>query len=363
MRKSAICCLLLLATAMFPSCGGSGHGSHGAYLTIPAGSKVAAFNIDEKTGGLSGINGSPFLTGHGPLDVIIHPSNKFLYILNSSDATISLFNINGDRSLTEVKPRTPTGVTPLDMTMNKAGSLLFVVNAGSRNVSVYSVDGGSGALTEIADSPFDAGQASSQLVLAPNENFLYVMNTNSNSVSIYSVDSSGALAQIANSPVDVGFAPSGLAINPAGTFLYVSFSAQNGINGFAIDPATGGLTAISSVIFAAGTAPVGMTIDSSGKFLYVANFGSDNVSGYTLDPIAGTPTPIASTSSEAGSPFGVGKGPTFVKIDDSGPFVYVGNNTAGTISAFTMDTTTGSLAAIDGSPFTTNGSPSSMAIQ
>jgi 6-phosphogluconolactonase (cycloisomerase 2 family) len=362
MRKPAICCLLLLATVLLPSCGSS-HGSRAAYVTIPAGSKVAAFNVDDKTGALSNVNESPFLTGHGPLDVIIHPSSKFLYILNSSDATISLFNINGDRSLTEVMPRVATGVTPSDMTINQAGSLLFVVNSGSRNVSVYSVDGGSGALTEIAGSPFDAGQASSRLVLAPSENFLYVMNANTNSISIYSVDSGGALTQLANSPVDVGFAPSGLAMNPAGTFLYVSFSAQNGINGFAVDQATGELTAISSVLFAAGTAPVGMVIDSTGKFLYVANFGSDNVSGYTLDPTAGTPTQILATASQAGSPFGVGKGPTFVKIDDTGPFVYVGNFTSGTISGFTMDTTTGILTAIDSSPFTTNGSPSSMAIQ
>lgn len=348
-----------LAVGLLLSCGGgSSHGSHAAFVTIAEGDRISVFNVDNSDGVLSNVTGSPFLTGKGPADVVVDPANKFAYVLNQTEATISQFKINGDRSLTEVMPRTSTGVTPSAEVMDKAGTFLYVTNSGSQgSVSVYSIDGSTGSLQQMGQSS-PTGLAPTKLALAPSGNFLYVINQNSNSVSIYSV-ASGVLTAV-GPQFDVGQAPTGLAINPAGTFLYLTFEAANQFNGYAIDPATGSLSPISTVPFAAGNAPVGVTIDPSGKYLYIANSHDDTVSGFTLDATTGTPTQIRSTSSMAGSPWKAGNQPVVFSMDPSGMFLFVANTKSANITAFSIDSGTGILTAINGSPFSLSGSPSAM---
>ena len=86
----------------------------------------------------------------------------------------------------------------------------------------------------------------------------------------------------------------------------------------------------------AGTALWGQT----GGFAYVANFASNDVSAYTIDTTTGALTPIA------GSPFAAGAGAHWTTTDLTGQFLYVANRGADNVSAFTIDGTTGALAPI-----------------
>jgi 6-phosphogluconolactonase len=56
-----------------------------------------------------------------------------------------------------------------------------------------------------------------------------------------------------------------------------------------------------------------------------------------------------------GSPFDGRPAPYSVAIDPAGRFVYVGNDDANQLSAFSLDAATGTLNPIAGSPFTANG--------
>jgi 6-phosphogluconolactonase (cycloisomerase 2 family) len=74
---------------------------------------------------------------------------------------------------------------------------------------------------------------------------------------------------------------------------------------FAIDAATGALTATSSA--PAGTDPVALNLDASGKFAYAVNLTSNNVTQFTVDPTSGALTP-------AGSPVNTGTGPVWMAL-------------------------------------------------
>src|SRR6266487_2374302 len=78
------------------------------------------------------------------------------------------------------------------------------------------------------------------------------------------------------------------------------------------------------------------------KFAYVANFGSDNVSAYTINTNTGALAAIA------GSPFAAGANPVSVSVDPFGRFAYVANEGTNNVSAYTINTSTGALAAIAG---------------
>ena len=80
------------------------------------------------------------------------------------------------------------------------GSFLYVSNRGLNSISAYTI-GGTGALTPITGSPFQAGTNPSAITVSPDGSFLYVSNQSSNNVSAYTITvGTGVLASIAGSP-------------------------------------------------------------------------------------------------------------------------------------------------------------------
>jgi 6-phosphogluconolactonase len=93
------------------------------------------------------------------------------------------------------------------------------------------------------------------------------------------------------------------------------------------------------------------------QFVYVANTGSVNVSGYTINSDTGALTPIS------GSPFPTDPrgSPESVAVDPTAKFAYVANSN-GTVSGYTINSTTGVLTPISGSPFPAGSIPVSVAV-
>ena len=73
--------------------------------------------------------------------------------------------------------------------------------------------------------------------------------------------------------------------------------------------------------------------------------GFGSVSAYTIDATSGALTPVT------GSPFKAGSGTTGVAVDPRGKFAYVSNYTSGNVSAYTINASTGALTQLAGSPF------------
>ena len=80
-------------------------------------------------------------------------------------------------------------------------------------------------------------------------------------------------------------------------------------------------------------------------FVYVANLGSSNVSAYTINGTTGALAAVA------GSPFPAGTQPHSVTVGPTGQFAYVANSGSNNVSAFTIDGVTGALTPVAGSPF------------
>jgi 6-phosphogluconolactonase (cycloisomerase 2 family) len=358
---------IVLVVATFAGCGGTG-AHHTAYVTLPGSNQVIGYDVDNGSGKLTAIVGSPFTTGTSPSTVFVHPSKKFLYVANGGENTVSLFNVSSSGSLSEVTPRTPTGQQPLSLAIDAGGAFLFAGNVGSNNISVFSINSGSGALTEVTGSPFFSLSPSTIKIVG---NFLYVANSNSSSVSAYSFSSAGALTPVAGSPFATGNSitlasnPSSMTADPAGHFLYVANLATSNFSVFSINSTSGALTAISGspyvvtgpvtiTITPPTTTPVALAVDPSGKYLYIASLNSNNIFGFSLDSSTGVPTPIT------GSPFTGPSGPVFITMDPGGKYTFVGNQTANNVALFTLNTSTGALTS--STTFSTGTAPTSMLI-
>jgi 6-phosphogluconolactonase len=82
-------------------------------------------------------------------------------------------------------------------------------------------------------------------------------------------------------------------------------------------------------------------------FVYVVNNlnGTGSVSAFTID------TSTGALSAVAGSPFAAGANPNDVEVHPSGRFLYAGNSVSGSVSGYTISATTGALTPMAASPF------------
>jgi 6-phosphogluconolactonase len=202
--------------------------------------------------------------------------------------------------------------------------------------------------------------AAGTTLVAQNAGFVYVTNGGGNSgagagsISAYAIDGhSGVLLPVPGSPFPDPGGPWSIAVDPNGRFAYASNVANDTISGYAIDGATGALTPVPGSPFPQGPAgsgerPVSVAIDPQGKFVFVANYYYRTVRAYQIDTNSG------SLAQVPGSPFPAGINPESVTVDLNGQFVYVANGYHGgngTVSAYSIDRSSGSLTAVPGSPF------------
>ena len=176
--------------------------------------------------------------------------------------------------------------------------------------------------------------------------FVYVANQDSDTISAYAMNAAtGALTAVAGSPFDngPGSNPMNVCADPAGKFLYVANQAGS-VSAYAIDAASGALAPVPGSPFAAGSNSKAIAIDPTGKFLYAVNYDSDTISAYAIDAASGALAPVS------GSPFAAGADPVSAAVDPSGKFLYVGNMNPSQISAYTIDAASGALARFPAVP-------------
>src|ERR1017187_9081915 len=148
---------------------------------------------------------------------------------------------------------------------------------------------------------------------------------------------------------------------PASGFLYAA--SQNGITAFPFNSSTGALGAgfQAASTFTATDPLANMVSDPAGKFLFACGEGNSSTEAFSIDAKTGVLTPISgSTLPLQGFP-----GCT-LSMDPSSKFLYgISNNTtSNTISVFSINSSSGALAPVAGSPFQTaiNGLAYSVAV-
>ncbi len=168
--------------------------------------------------------------------------------------------------------------------------------------------------------------------------FVYVANSGGG-VSAYKLnDATGVLTESVNSPFDQTLAALHVTTDPAGKFLFVvngdGVTNLNTLTVYAIDPATGDLTLVKS--YATGVDPWTCAVDPTGQWVYVRCDGS--ISAFSLNATTGALTPLATPSIPT-----VG-GSGSVLIHPSGTLLFTVGRTSDQLNVFALDPATGSLS-------------------
>jgi 6-phosphogluconolactonase len=349
--------LLVLCAAGFLGGCASGHKQF-VYVAGPGTNETFEFRV-QSNGALVPLGTPNFPVGSNPVALKPHTSGDFLYIADFSGNDVTLLDINQSNgnlsvpvSISIVNPTNPTNIFatdkgPISLAMSPTAPFLFAANQTAGDVTVYTVDPGTGTLGVLSGSPFPIQPAShpSSVAISPAGNFLFVANATEGTIAVFSIGGNGALAQ-AGLPTSVGAGatPTSIAVEHSGRFLYVTDPAHNAVLGFSIQ--TGGaLSPVNGSPFLAGAAPAGLGIDPQGALLYVANSGSNNVSAFAIDSSTGALGQVT------GSPFATGGvGPSAVAVDADTSFAYVTEAGSHDIAAFSI-ASNGALQPVKGSPF------------
>jgi DNA-binding beta-propeller fold protein YncE len=307
-----------------------GRGNTATYLLFTDNTRINVQSINTD-GTLTSILGSPYTAGTQPSSILVAPNGKFIYVLNSGSNSITQFSIATDGTLTKVGNDVQTGTLPVAIAMDSQQRYLAVANKTSGNVSFYRVDSTSGTLTEFGFSPITTGNTHIAVTIQ-NNNVYAVGGT---SIAEIAVDATNFTTAVASgSPFAAGSVGT-LTGAVAGTQLYALDGTNNQVQNYTLDLTTGAPTLGTSI--ASGTQPVAALAVLSDKFLYVANKGSNNVSAYSIDSSSGALTAIA------GSPFSAGTGPALLAFDPVNNFLIVGNPGSLNVSVYSVNATTGVL--------------------
>jgi 6-phosphogluconolactonase (cycloisomerase 2 family) len=275
------------------------------FVSNSADQTISVFQIDPVAGGLTLAPGSPVntglaLDGCGGISLASTPDGKFL--MASSGGLIQSFHIAANGALTQGILTTPlTPVTTVGMKISANGK--FLALSGERSVFMYTINPDS-SLTAVANSPFlrqGTGLVSGlEFSCAADRLYGSEASTSANTITDgWSVSAAGVLTPMAGSPfLSPGSDSNVIALSPDNTKLYTSSQADNSIVALSIG-ATGSLT--NSGVYDNSNAvhvPTGLAVDSTGSFLFVA----DDTYGIAVFRIAadGSISPLSDVSTIPG---------------------------------------------------------------
>jgi 6-phosphogluconolactonase len=259
------------------------------------------------------------------------------------------------------------------------GQFLYASNQVTNDVSGFIIDRETGTLTTISGSPYPTGGTTADgfsLAATPDSRFLYAANDGSATIRMFQIDgNNGELTSIGDPIFTGGAGANGMKVSPDGRWLALALtraSFHGLIAMFSIDPKEGTLTPVPGSPFPVRPfggpdgAAAGVDINCSSDKLFVAEAGRNTtlIDVFSIDSNTGSLAPIE------GSPFmpGVGFNANVVLLSPDDSLLFASNQgvgtpeTANSITVFTV-ASGGSLTVVPGSPFDTGGGtvPSGMA--
>jgi 6-phosphogluconolactonase (cycloisomerase 2 family) len=372
--------------------------------------QITGFKIDDFTGNLTQVIGSPFSSnGVNPVSIVVKPGGRYVYVINQGtgggiptatnankekSGGISVYSVGGDGVLTFQQSYATQGNVPTWAQMDSGGTFLYVLDKYSPDpnavntsgahvgsITVFSSDPSTGRLILVtnqqekdsAGNPktyFNVG--TQPLMMKTAGGCLFTLDGD-NTVFPYTFGSSGQITITTPGILPIG-ATNVTSINGSGSNIFLTDSGSAAVpTTNRILPFTVGaqcsltsLTGGAQPNLAGTSNPQYSLVDNSGKYLYVLNQSTTNtgttvpyssISAFTLNPSNGQLAQIT------GSPYKVGSNPVCMVEDTSSQYMYVSNRNDGTVSGFVLDPTTGELSSLSrGSTFPASGTGSCLAL-
>jgi 6-phosphogluconolactonase (cycloisomerase 2 family) len=364
------CQIVTIDYVFVASSAGSGTGSNG---------QINTYAVDSASGALRVVNPVVSSGGVGPVALAVTSDYENLYVANHTNSTVVHFTIDLNGVLTQ-KETVTTPFEPASIAVNAGGTYLYAVGGTSPSeVAAYPLS--SGALGSSAASVVQLTVPSfASDLLVPtavttltNNGVVYVTaydqsayNPGGTATSAanpgwvfgFTVGSGGVMSAALGSPWKAGIKPTSIVADPTNRYVYITDFAQNQLIGYGIQSGST-LDFLINGPFKTGNEPSAVVIDPRGKFLYVANALDSTVSAYSIDLSTGTPSGALNPVGNATNP--TDTQPVAIAADPAvGRFIFTANHLGNSVSGFILDSTSGTLTLTQGTPYPTGANPTAL---
>ncbi len=282
---------------------------YAGHRTRPA---LSSFRIDPRTGGLTllGTAAQP----HAPTFLAADRTGRYLLSAYYQGAGAAVYRLAADGSVgaashdwlatapgahaIQTDPSNRFAFVPHIARLNDNVLEPPKDNPGPNFIAQFRFDALSGRLTPNSPATVEpaGGLGPRHYCFHPTLNLAYFSNEQGCSVTVYRLEpEAGTLAAVQTvTTLPDGYAArntcSQIHLTPSGRFLYVANRGHNSIAGFAVDAASGQLTAIGRV--ATEAVPGAFALDPQGNFLFAAGTASGRLAAYRIDGGSGVLTPL-----------------------------------------------------------------------
>jgi 6-phosphogluconolactonase (cycloisomerase 2 family) len=323
------------------------------------------------TGALSPIGTYPTISS-GPYSIAVDPSGQYVYVGNIRGGVEAYLIDQASGALAEIAGSPSADVhTPSAIAVDPTSRYVYVANTygGTTNqgsVSAYTIDAATGALTEISGSPYAVNYNPGSIAVDPAGKFVF-LDGSSGEVGFAIDGATGALMPDTDSSLPPGTIGTGISFNPTQPFAYSTYNSTGrvGLASYSVDTNTGALSNIANIAYPAAVEIGPIAVDPAGKFVYVlTDVGGApliaSIEAYSVNASTGA---LASLSR---APFTGPSGPQAMVVDRAGDFLFVTGGVAGSlngaVTVYAIDKPTGNISEVAGGPYAAGDSPTALAV-
>ena len=287
------------------------------------------------------------------------PTNDYVYVANATALTVSGFAL-GTGTLTAVTG-TPysLGFSPTAVAVNPANSILFV--GGNAAIYAFAINSSTGALSALNSGGAVGYAAVASMDISPDGQWLFALDQNNISLEEFQINSStGVLTQDTpiTYPVPSGatVVAQGVKFAPNGGYLFLALGTAGDVV-YPFNTSSGALYVPLSLSLGASSnnSDNALAVSPDSTLLFIARSGpAGGLAVYTI----GSGGSLAQVN---GSPFTAGTQPYSVAVNAAGTDVYVANRGGNTISGFSI-ASGGSLTVLSGSPYQSGTAVTALAV-
>jgi len=364
------CQIVTIDYVFVASSGSSGTGSNG---------QINTYAVDSASGALRSVNSVVSSGGVGPVALAVSSDYENLYVANQTNSTVVHFTIDLNGVLTQ-KETVTTPFQPASIAVNASGTYLYAAGGTSPSeVAAYPLTSGALGSSAAALAQLTVPNFTSDLLVptavttltdsgvvfvtaydqsAYNPGGTATSSANPGWVFGFTVGSGGAMTAAAGSPFKAGIKPTSIVADPTNRYVYVTDYAQNQLIGYGIQSGST-LDFLINGPFKTGNEPSAVVIDPRGKFLYVANSLDSTVSAYSIDLSTGTPSGALNPVGNATNP--TDTQPVAIAADPAvGRFIFTANHLGNSVSGFILNPTSGTLTQTQATPYPTGANPTAL---
>lgn len=191
--------------------------------------KIYSYAIDNASNSLSEHQVWSSAPGAGPRHMVFHPSGDVVYGINELDCTVAAYPYSNG-------------------TIGEPTAMITTLPAGYNNQDHTNAKNAEGNPASGPNRPDEQTNACADIHITPDGKFLYGSNRGHDSIVCYEVSADGSgLTFVAFTPT-YGEHPRNFGIHPSGKWLLAANQDTATVVVFALDPATGALTATGDVL-------------------------------------------------------------------------------------------------------------------